>query len=285
MKLLQVPIKQPVFITMIMLAVLVMGGISFTRMGVDLLPNLSMPIVAVSTVYLGASPEEVENQVTEPVEEALSSLNQVNRVRSTTREGVSTVIVEFELEHSSRTAAEDVREKVAAIRNSLPQDIQDPVIQTFDPSALPIISFSVADKEGQMSSQELRSLAEDTIKPRIERVNGVAMVDVNGGQEREIQVDLSLDRLRALNLPVQQIVAALKSENLNLPAGRITQGGKDLALRTVGEFSSVDEIGRTVVAQPQGVPINLQDIATIRDGSKEVNTISRLNGIESVVLS
>jgi HAE1 family hydrophobic/amphiphilic exporter-1 len=281
----EIPIKQPVFITMVMLAILVIGGLSFTRMGVDLFPDVSVPIVAVNTVYPGANPEEVESQVTEPLEEALSSLNRVDRVRSTTREGLSTVIVEFALEYSARAAAEDVRERVAAIRNRLPQDIQEPVIQTFDPSALPILSFAVADREGRLSPQELRSLAEDTIKPRIERVEGVAMVDVIGGREREIQVDLDLDRLRALAIPVQQVVAALKSENLNLPAGRIIQGKEELLLRTAGEFSSVEEIGRTVVAQPRGIPIYLKDIATVRDGFKEVRTISRLNGVESVVLS
>ncbi|MDO8690065.1 MAG: efflux RND transporter permease subunit, partial [Dehalococcoidia bacterium] len=285
MKPLQIPIKQPVLITMVMLAILVVGGISFTRMGVDLFPNISVPIVAVNTVYVGASPEEMGNQVTEPLEEALSSLNRVDRVRSTTGEGVSTVIVEFQLEHSAQTAAEDVRERVAAVRNRLPQDIQEPVIQTFDPSATPILSFAVADREAGMSSQELRSFAEDTIKPRIERVDGVAMVEVTGGLEREIQVDLSLDRLRALGLPVQQVTGALKAENLNLPAGRLTQGAKELTLRTVGEFSSVEEIGRVVVAQPQGVPIYVKDIATIRDGTKELRTLSRVNGAESVVVT
>jgi HAE1 family hydrophobic/amphiphilic exporter-1 len=278
-------IRQPVLVTMVMLALIVMGLIAYSNLPVDLFPDISIPTVAVTTIYPGASPQEVESQVTDPLEEALRSINGVDRIRSTSSESVSQILVEFKLEFPTNEAAEGVRERVAAVRASLPEDVREPTIQRFDPAMLPILSFAVADRTGQLSPLDLRTLAEDVIRPRIERSEGVAAVAVSGGQEREIQVQLNLDQLQAHRIAPQQVVAAIKQENLSIPVGRLDQGGQELLLRTPGEFSSINDVGRVVVANYTGAPVYVRDVATINDGFAEVRSYSRLNGEDAVTIA
>lgn len=278
-------IKQPVFITMVVVAILVVGVLFFGNMGLDLLPDVSIPVVAVQTVYPGASPEEVESEVTKPLEEALGSLNRVSGIRSTSTDSVSMIVIDFDMEYSSKTAAEDVRERLASVRSSLPSDVLEPVVSRFDPAASPILSFAIADKNGKLSPSQLRTLAKNTIQPRIERVPGVAAVTIAGGLEREVHVDLDSDRLRAHNLPVQQVVGAISSENLNLPGGRLSDGGREDLLRTTGEFASLDEIGLVQIPTPLGGSVFLRDLANISLGNKDQRTISRVDGVDSVVAS
>ena len=285
MKLANISVRQPVFVTMLMSAILVIGIVSYTRIAVELFPDISLPIVAVTTVYQGAGPEEVETQVTKPVEEALSSLNGVESIRSTSSEGISVVIVEFKLEQDPRQAATDVRDKVASVRNELPRDVFDPVIDKFDPSASPIISFGVVGRNRAMPLDRIRSIVEDEIKPLVERLDGVASVEIIGGLEREIHVNVDYNSLRARNLSILQIVQALRAENLNLPAGRLAEGQHEMLLRTQGEFRSVQEISDIIVASPGGVPIYLKEVASVEDGFKEQRSISRLNGTPCVVFS
>ena len=285
MKLADVSIRQPVFITMVMGAIVVLGLVAYSMIAVDLFPDISMPIVAVSTAYQGAAPEEVETQVTKPIEEVLSSLSGVEKVRSTSSEGISVVIVLFKLETDPRRAATDVRDKVTSIRNKLPRDVFEPVIDRFDPSAAPIISFGVVSRNEGTSLPEVRSLVEDEIKPSLERIDGVGSVQIIGGLEREVHVDVDFARLQARGISIAQVVQALRMENLNLPAGRLSEGGHEILLRTQGEFRSVEEIGNVIVASPSGVPIYLRDIALVSDGYKEQRAISRLNGKNCVIFT
>ncbi len=285
MRIADISINQPVFITMVVFVIVVVGAMAFGNMGLDLLPDVSVPIVVVQTVYPGASPAEVESLVSKPLEEAFSSLNRVQSVRSTSAESLSLVIIEFDMEYSARPAGEDVRERMSAVRPTLPSDVQEPVIAKYDPNSLPIMIIAVSDRTGRTSPASLRTLADTLIKPRLERVDGVASVTLAGGQEREIHVDLDLDRVKAHNIPVQNIVGAIKSENLNLPGGRLTLGQNEQLLRTAGEFKTVEEIGWVQVPRAQGSPVLVRDLATVTDGFKEARQLTRLNGQGAVTLS
>ena len=285
MNIANISIRQPVFIAMLMLALIVVGFVGYSRLSVDLIPNINPPYVSVTTIYPGASPDEIQTTISEPLEEAVSSLNGVKNVTSSSSENVSQILVEFNLEVPAARAVEDVREKVAAVRGSFPTDAQDPIIQRFDFSALPVVTFAVVDETGKMPSDELRRLVDDKIKPRIARLEGVADVNIRGGLIRQIQVNLNLDEMRVRRLAPQQVVAAIQTENLNLPGGRITDGGKDMLVRTPGNFQSVGEIGNIVVSNPRGVPTYLKDIAQVKDGFADVENYSRLNGKDTIAAS
>lgn len=278
-------IKRPVFITMVICAIVVIGGLSYMRMGLDLLPDISFPVVAITTAYPGAGPEEVESLVTKPLEEAVSSLNGVDKIRSISVEGLSTIILEFKLETPAARAADEVRERVSTSRGRLPKDIREPIVRRFDPGAIPILTFAVTDRSGTLSPAQLRELVDDSLKPRMERVSGVAEVSVAGGLTREIQVDLRLKDLQARKVTVQQVIGAISAENLNLPAGRLDEGKQETILRTTGEFKNISEISKVVVANLGGVPIYVNDVATVTDGFKEVRAFSRLDKNDSITLT
>jgi HAE1 family hydrophobic/amphiphilic exporter-1 len=285
MRIVDVSIKQPVFITMLIAAILVIGIVAYSLVSVDLFPDISLPIIAVTTVYPGAGPEEMETQVTKPIEEVLSSLSGVESVRSTSSEGISVVIVQFKLEANPRQAQTDVKDKVSSVRNTLPRDVLEPIIDKFDPSAAPIISFGVVGKRDELSLERLRTIVEDQIKPTIERIDGVASVEIIGGMEREIHVDVDPQKLNSRGISILQVVQALRSENLNLPSGRLQEGQHELLLRTQAEFKRVSDVGTIIVAGPGGVPVHLNEIANVSDGFKEQRAISRLNGKECIIFS
>jgi HAE1 family hydrophobic/amphiphilic exporter-1 len=284
MKIADLSIKQPVFITMVVLSLVVVGLLSYGRLGVDLMPDISLPYVAVTVANPGVGPEEMESQVTKPIEDALSAINGVDKISSTAAEGVSMVLVAFVLEKDPQVASTEVREKIAAIRNSLPREIIEPVINKFDPSASPIITYAVFSRSGRMSLPEVRQLVDDTVKVQIQQVDGVGGVDLIGGQEREIQVEVNLDKLNALGLSIAQVTQAIRGENLNMPAGRVTGRSQDFLIRTKAEFASLSEILDVVVASAGGNPVYLKDVAVIKDGFKIKRTISRINGQECVSL-
>ncbi len=282
MKIADVSIRQPVFITMVIVALVVIGGLSYTRLGVDLMPDFSLPIVAVTVANPGVGPEEMESQVTKPIEDVLSTINGLDKITSTSSEGVSFILVQFVLEKDPQVAATEVREKVASIRNTLPREIIEPIIDKFDPTAAPIMSFAVRSQNNAISLPELRTFIEDNIRPAIQQVDGVGAVDIIGGLEREIQVEVDLDKLNAQGLSIAQVSQAIRGENLNLPAGRVTEKSQDFLLRTKAEFTSLDEMLGIVVANVGGNPVTLKDVAAVRDGFKIQRTISRLNGQEAI---
>ena len=279
-------IRQPVFITMLTLAVMVVGGIFYSRMGLDLFPDVSLPVAVVQTVYPGANPEEVERSVTKPIEDAVASINGVESVRSTSTDSVSLVLVEFQMEKDGKEVAEEVRSRVERIRNTLPADAEDPVVVRFDPSATPILSIALADTGGKRSPEQLRQLADDTFKPHLERVPGVAAVETLGGRVRQVQVHLNLAQLESYAIAPQQIVQAIRAENLDVPAGRIPSGTAEELLRTAGAVGSLSQLGEIPIAmRPGGVTIRLREVATIAEGYEEVRALSRLDGAESVVMN
>ncbi len=275
-------IKQPVFIVMIMLTLVVVGLIGYSRLPVDLFPDTTNPTVSVSTAYQGAGPTEVQEQVTQPLEQAISTLNGVVNLSSTSRENISQITIQFDLSTDPKDDFNNVRERVATVQRDLPSNAGVPTVSQFDLSSAPILTFSVADQSGKMKSFELRNLVLNEIQPRFERLTGVADVTVNGGQDREIDVNLNLDALRTYGLSPQQVVNVIKNENVSLPGGTITENGKDTLLRMPGEFSTPDDIGNLVVASSHGTSLLLKNVAVVTDTVAPVQTYSRLNGTDSV---
>ena len=282
MNLANVSIKQPVFVTMMMAVLVVIGYFGYNRLSVDLFPDTSNPSVSISTTYSGAGPSEIQRQVTQPIEDALSTLPGVTNIRSTSRENNSQISVDFTLETDPKSAFDIVRERVARTQNSLPSGASQPVVQRFDFSSQSVLTFNISDKGGRMKSYELRTLVEDQLQPRIERIDGVADVSVGGGGRREVQVNLNLDDLRTHRITLSQVSAAIRGENLSVPGGKITQDGTDLLLRVPGEFTSLDDISNLTIITARGTPLRIKDIATVQDATAEVTSYSRLNGKDSV---
>ncbi|MEZ4866861.1 MAG: efflux RND transporter permease subunit [Caldilineaceae bacterium] len=285
MKLWDLSIRQPVFMTMILAAGIVMGIYSYFRMPVDLFPDVEFPVVVVVTVYPGASPSEIQDQVTDVLEKELSTIGGIDQVNSTSAEGVSTIVLQFSLDESADSVNQEVRERVGLLRNQLPTGIQEPVVRRFNPSDQPIFRFGVADTTKRLSPVELRKLVDDDIQAELQRVPGVAAVDVSGGQVREIQINLDLQALQARRIAPQQVQSALQTQNLNIPGGEVTDGTQSLLVRTPGNFQTLDDIRNVVISQRGATPVYLRDVATVVDGFEARESLTRLNGDESVVVS
>ena len=277
-----ISIRRPVFATMIIMSFMVLGVMSMTRLGIDLFPEVSFPFVNVSVVYPGASPEEVETLVARPIEDAIAGINGVKRVQSSSLESFARVGIELRLEIDAQAAAAEVREKVAAIRNRLPAEIEEPTIVRFDVAALPIMTFAVGSPQ---RSDVTRRQVEDDLKPLLEQIEGVAAVEVNGGDVREIQVELDPGRLEALGLPVTVVAETLAAENLDLPGGQMNRGGQTISLRTKGEFETAGEIENVILRSDGGSTVRVGDVGRVVDGFEERISTTRLNGADAVSFS
>ncbi len=277
----EISIRRPVFTAMVTAALMTLGILGASKLGVDLYPKVEFPVTVVVTPYPGAGPEEVEQLVTKPVEEAVSAINGVDKVRSFSRDSVSTVVVEFTLDTDAKSAASDVRDRIAAVRGRLPAEIEDPVIQRFDFAALPVMVYAL----GARDPAEARRFAEDVVKPRFEAVDGVAAVSVVGGLEREVRLLVEPARLEALGLSLAGLAQHVGAESFDLPAGRIESGAAEMNVRTRGRFRSLDELRGAVVASlPSGAQVRLGEIARVEDGFAAVRTASRLDGKDAVLL-
>jgi HAE1 family hydrophobic/amphiphilic exporter-1 len=282
MKLTDVSIDRPVFMTTVALAVLVMGLMGLARLGVDLFPEVSFPVVTITTPYPGAGPEELEAEVTRRVEDAVSSINGVDEVRSYSREGVSQVIVMFELEVDAGQAAADVRDRIAGVQGTLPEDALDPTITRVDMSAIPVVTYSIKSTRGPL---ETRRYVDDVVRPALERVDGVGGVSVLGGAEREIRVELQRQALESLGLPLVQVAQALRGESYDLPAGRLVAGTKEVGLKAVGRFDEPSAIEDVVLMTgPYGTQIRIADVGRVLDTTAEMRTLTRVDGIPSTTL-
>ncbi len=271
-------IRQPVFITMIMLAIMVVGFLSFYTMPVNLLPEINPPVISVVIGYPGAGPESVADQVARPFEEAISTLNGVDRITTTSSEGRMIGIVEFVQERDPVLALQDVREKINQVRNTFPADIDDPTFDRFDPSQSPILSLAVTSDAG-LNPQELRELIDDEIVPRLQRVQGVGSVDVTGGLVRQINVLMDLNRLTALQILPAQISQAIATANNNQGLGNIGVDGVDVNLRAPSVIQQPADIERVGIP---GTNYTIGDVATVEDGYDDVESYTRLNGTDAV---
>lgn len=275
-----ISIKRPVFTTMVMLFLMMLGILGGRSLPVDLFPDVSFPIVSVVTIYRGAGPSEVERLVTKPIEEAVSAINGVEEVRSYSRDSYSTVVIQFKLEADIKASASDVRDKIASIMNKLPEDIEQPVIQRVDPSALPILTYAVASSR---NSAETRTLIEDKIKPRIEAVPGVAAVNVVGGLEREVHINVNRLKAESLGVSLDRLAKTIKTTGADIPAGKLYLGDHDYLVKTSSRYESVRDLENLVVgANREGMQIQLKDLASVTDSFKTDKVIARLNGRDAV---
>ena len=276
-------IKYPVFTTMVVLALGVFGLVSLSFLGVELFPDVFPPVVVVTTVYPGASPEEIEKQVTQPIEDVVSSLKGLKQVRSVSSVGLSRVIVEFSLETPLLEAPLRVNEALSAIQSRLPEGITQPSIRRYDPAAEPIMLLGLSS--GVLLPDQLRHIALEDVKPRLEALDGVASVEVLGGIEREIQVLLDSESLGAKGLSTKQVIDRLAEENRSAPGGTILERTGEVLLRTKGEFDSPDDMLDVVVTQKGGIPVYLRDLGIIQDTFKDVRVDATINQGKAVILS
>jgi HAE1 family hydrophobic/amphiphilic exporter-1 len=281
MKISELCVRRPVFATMLVMLLVVVGAASWMGLGVDLFPDVDIPIVTVTTTLKGASPEEIETSVTKPIEEAVNTVSGIDELRSTSREGVSSVVIRFVLEKKGEEAAQDVRDRVATIIKNLPDGTDPPVIVKFDIDAAPVMTIAVS---GNRDLREITKLADDQVKQVLETVNGVGAVAIVGGRKRAVNVYVNPSRMESFGLTVPQVKAALEAQNLEIPGGRVETGMRELVLRTMGRMPSVDDFRRLIVANLGGRPVMLGDIGWVENGVEEARSLARFDGRPSVNL-
>jgi len=269
-------VRRPITTVMAFLIVILLGSIAFWRLPVDLMPELVYPTLTVRTDYPNVGPQEVEDLITRPIEEAVAAIAGVETITSTSSEGQSAVRVAFTWGTDLDEAADEIRTRVDRIRGRLPEDAETPTVFKFDLASFPILYLGVSSTT--MDAVALREFTEERIERRLERVPGVAAVDVRGGLRRQYQVNLDRDKMLALGLSAHRITQLLREENLNRPAGKVEEGNMDIYLRTVGEYRTAPQIASTVVAVRDGKPIYLRDIADVREGVQEITTLTRIDG-------
>jgi len=280
MKVVGFSIRRPVTVTMLFLAIAVFGSVSYSRLALNLLPEISYPTLTIRTNYEGAAPAEIENLITKPVENAVSVVNNVVRVSSVSKPEVSDIILEFSWRTNMDFAGLEVREKLDLLR--LPLEADKPILLRYDPSSDPIMKVSVS---GSSDLAAIRYLCEEFIRSDLESIDGVAAVRVSGGFEEEIQVELDEQRLASLGVSIQEVTSRLAQENINLTGGTLQEGESKYLVRTLNEFQGVDEINGIIVAQRNSIPIRLDDLGTAFSGYKERKIITRINGEESVEIA
>ena len=269
------PVNRPVLTTIIFLVVIALGLVSYSRLSIDLMPEITFPTISVVTDYANVGPQEIEESISRPIEEALAAVQGVEEITSTSTEGRSRVRVAFAWGTDLDVAANDIRDRIDRVMGRLPEDVERPMIRKFDLSAFPVMYLGVSSN---LDPLELRQIVEEQVKYRLERVPGVAAIDIRGGLNREIHVDLRADELKALGISNDAILAALAGENRNVPAGLYEKGNLEVLVRTQGEYSSLEEIGNTVIAVREGSPIQIRDVADVVDSWKEVRQIVRIDG-------
>ena len=282
MKISEFSVNRPITTLVIYIAVIVLGIYSLTKLAIDLIPDISFPVIAIFSDYPGASPQEVEENLTKIIENAASLSSNVKKVSSTSREGKSMVTVEYEWGTDMSDAAADLREKLDLVRDYLPDEASQPVIFKFDPSLIPVMIIVV---EGKRDLKSLRYIADHDIKNSLEQIDGVAKVDVYGGKQRQIHVDIKRDLLDSFGISIDQVIGILRSENVNISGGEIVEGNKSYTLRTVGKFKSIEEIKKLVVGAKNGVPVYLEDIANVYDGYVKDRMYARVGLHDAVIMA
>ncbi|MCX7173622.1 MAG: efflux RND transporter permease subunit [Proteobacteria bacterium] len=280
----RISIGNPVFATMLMLAFIVLGLFSWQRLRVDQFPDIEFPVVVVSTAYPGASPESVESDVTRKIEEAVNTINGIKSLYSRSYEGLSVVIVEFELTVVPSQAAQDVRDKVAIVKPLFRREVKEPKISRFDPADRPIISIAVTARDGARQLRELTTLADQVIRKRIENVRGVGSVTLVGGVKREVHINLKPAALEAYALGADQVINAVTIENQELPAGALRAPSQEHSVQIKGRLKEVGDFERIVVARRGGQPVYLHQVATVEDGAEEQDSLALVNGRRTLAL-
>ncbi|NEX61709.1 efflux RND transporter permease subunit [Noviherbaspirillum galbum] len=277
-------IRHPVFATMVMVALMVLGLFSYQNLGVEQLPEVNPPVVFISVQYPGASPEAVENDLTKPIEEALNTISGVKMLRSSSYEGRSDTAVEFDLTVAIDKMVQEVRDKIAQIRPAFPKDAKDPFIVKGDTeNAQPVVTFGVSSSS--LNLRDLSTLTEQTIVKRLQSVQGVGRITLGGASKRQVLVHIHPGRLAAQGIGVDEVVQAIKLANQDLPAGNITRGETDQLVRIEGKLKDPRAFGKIIVARRANAPVYLEQVADVSDGEREETSISRLNGQRAIIVS
>lgn len=274
-------IKRPVFTVMLVSAPVVLGIIAYARMGVDLLPNVEIPVVTVTTTLKGASVEEMETSVTKPIEEIVNTVSGIDELRSTTKEGLSAVVIQFDIAKSRDVAAQEVRDKVSTILAKLPVGTDPPIIDKFDINAIPVLNIAVS---GRRPLQEVTEIARKQIKENIEGMRGVGAVILVGGRLRAVNIYVDADKLTGYHLSIEDVRQALQRQNLELPGGRVDRGAQELVLRTMGRVETTAGFRDLIVANQNGFPVRIKDIGRVEDSFEEPRGLARLDGENAVTL-
>jgi hydrophobic/amphiphilic exporter-1 (mainly G- bacteria), HAE1 family len=274
-------IERPITMFMLSAVVILIGGMSLARLPVDLMPDVSFPSITVRVTYAGVGPLEMEELVTRPIEQALSAVAGLERLESTSSEGSARVTLNLVWGTDLNEAADDIRNRLDRVRGRLPEEADAPVMFKFDATSFPIMGVGL---EGDYDRVKLREIAEHDLSQRLERVPGVAAVTVEGGLRRQIHVELSKEKIRALDLPVDRVVNLLRTENQNIPLGEIDEGDRTFLVRSQGQFASLNEISDLVVMTREGVPVYMRDIAEIKDSTEDFRSFTRINGKPGVRL-
>ena len=281
----RVSIQNPVMAVMVMLAFVVLGAFSYKRLPVDQFPNIDFPTVVVQMDYPGASPEIVEAEITKKVEQAVNTVAGINSLYSRSYEGTSVVIIEFNLEMDGRKAAEDVREKVAAIRPNLRDEVKEPRITRFDPASMPVLNIALLSTDGKTSTQELTTWGTQVLQKRLENVRGVGSVSVVGGLQRQVQIQLRPEAMEALGISMDQVLAAVKSENQELPMGTLHSAQQERVVQINARLKRPEDFRDIVVARKNNAPVKLWQVADVVDGPQEVESLALYNGQRTVLLT
>ena len=268
-------VTRPVLTSMFVAVFVFLGAFSYLSIPVDLFPNIEFPYITVTTVYPGAGPEEVEAEITEPIEDAVSTIANLQSLLSFSQENVSTVLIEFDYDVDADLAAIEVKDKVDAIRATLPTDAEASTILKLDIDAMPIMDVTIS---GPQALEALTDFADDVVRDRLARVEGVASVNLVGGLKREIEVLVHPDRLRAYGLSISELARQVGGENVTIPAGRVTEPDAEFSIRVMGEYGSLSDIQNLPLVLSQGGRIRLSDVATVREGFADVREIARYNG-------
>jgi len=280
-KLSQFSVHRPIFTIMVALIVIILGGISLIRLPIDLMPDITYPTLSISTNYENASPEEIEELVTRPIEEAMSAVPGVEEVSSNSTEGRSKIRVSFTWGTDLDAAANDIRDRLDRVIPRLPDDAERPRLRKYDLASFPILILGAASK---LEPVQMRRIIDDQVKYRIERVPGVAALDIHGGLDREIHVNLYANKVKALGVPLDQILSRIRAGNVNVPAGTIERGNYEVMIRTPGEYTTLDDIRNAVIAIREGVPIQVRDIASVEDSWEKITRVVRVNGLPGIRL-
>jgi hydrophobic/amphiphilic exporter-1 (mainly G- bacteria), HAE1 family len=277
----EVCVKRPVFATMLIMSLVVVGLFSFLSLGVDLFPKIDFPTITITVLNPGASPEEIETEVTEKVEEAVNTISGIDELRSTSVEGISQVFVQFILEKDVNVAAQEVENRVQTVIPNLPDTAEQPTVQKLDTDAAPVLRISIS---APTSLREVTEIAKNRVKERIESVNGVGQITMIGGQERQINVWVDPDKMRSYNVTPAEVSNALRIQNIEFPSGRLDEGQNETSVRTMGKIQKPEQFNDVVVATRGTYQVKVKDLGYTEDGAEEVRSEARLNGKPAVTL-
>ncbi|HYM63007.1 MAG TPA: efflux RND transporter permease subunit [Thermoanaerobaculia bacterium] len=281
-KLAEICVRRPVFASVIILSLVVIGIFSYRELGVDRFPKVDIPTITISTRLVGAAPEEIETDITDKLEEAVNTISGIDQLQSTSSDGQSLIVVSFELEKNLDVAAQEVRDKVNAVLGQLPKDADPPIIQKVDPDAVPVLAIALS---GPAPIRDITEYADKTLRRRLESILGVGQVLIVGGRPRQINVVVDTAKLSSLGLTSAQVVQALQSQNVQIPGGKVEQGIRDLTLRTYGRVETPQEFAQIPVATRNGYPVKIGDVARIEDSIADPISSASVNGKPAVVLS